>query len=252
MCARRLLIPAFLLLCLAVATAARAGEAKVYPLNGRLYAEIGGYVSAPSGPMTGQFDQITGGASFQFGIGLRGIPATLGIGAHQTELSSTTWTTGESGYFSYGGNSGYGDLSLHRSLDVRGADLVFRLEPERWWIRPFLEIRGGFLQIHCTWSLSATVNGELLGQEKTGNITWSWGYGGGLRLEPFRVLHSAEGDIAFFVSFGVRQVHAGPLRYLEPRGSNIGGVYTYTFSIDEPSYRAIEPFLLLGFESRSP
>jgi hypothetical protein len=249
--ARRPLTFALLLLSLRATSPAQA-EAKVYPLDGRLYAEIGGYVSAPTGPMTREFDQITGGASFQFGVGLKGIPATLGIGMHQTEMGSTTWATGESGYFSYSGNSGYGDLYLRRALDVRGVDLVFRLEPERWWIRPFLEIRGGILQIWCKWSLATSTNSELLGEEKTGDIGWSWAYGGGLRMEPFRVHHFPAGDIAWFVSFGMRQVHAGPLRYLEPRGSSIGGVYTYTFSIVEPSYRALEFFLLLGFESRSP
>jgi hypothetical protein len=249
--ARRLLPLPFLLVSLGAATSARAGEPGVHPLRGRLYADLGGYVSVPSGPMTRDFDQTTGGGSFQFGIGLKGIPATLGISAHQTGLGSTTWSTGEAGYYSYGGRSGFGYLDLHRTLDVRGADLVFRLEPERWRVRPFLEIRGGFLQIHCTYRLSATVNGELYAEEETGNITWSWGYGGGFRIEVYRLPPTPTGDLALTVSLGVRRVFAGNLRYLQPQGSDVGGVRTYGFSIDQPPFRAIEPFLLLGFESRS-
>ena len=238
--------------CARLGASAQAAELVVIHLEGRLYAEVGGYGSVPNGPMTEQFDQTTGGGSFQFGIGLKGIPATLGIAAHETALASDSWSTGESGYFSYNGSSGFGNLYLRRTLDVRGADLVFRLEPERWRIRPFLEARGGFLQIHCTWALAATVNGQLLSEEKTGDTTWSWGYGAGFRIEPFRPSHFPSGDIAWFVSLGVRQVFAGALRYLEPRGSQVGGVTTYAFSIAQPPFRAIEPFLVIGFESRSP
>jgi len=234
------------------ATVVHAKEPVVLKVDGRLYAEIGGYASVPNGPMTREFDQSLAGWSFQFGMGLRGIPATLGLAAHFTQMGTDSWATGESGAWDYNGSWGFGDLYLQRSLDVRGADLVFRLEPERWRIRPFLEVRGGFLQIHCTWSLAATLNGELVSEEKTGDIGWSWGYGGGLRFEPFRPDHFASGDIAWFVSVGVRQVFAGSLSYLEPRGSRVGGQQTYSFSIAQPAFRSIEPFLLIGMESRSP
>jgi hypothetical protein len=95
--ARRTILIVFVFV--APASSAQAAEPVVIPLDGRLYAELGGYVSVPNGPMTKELNQTSGGASFQFGMGLKGIPATLGIGAHQTALASDGWATGESGLF---------------------------------------------------------------------------------------------------------------------------------------------------------
>jgi hypothetical protein len=106
------------------ATVVHANEPVVLEVDGHLCVEVGGYVSVPNGPMTREFNHRLTGWSFQFGMGLSGIPATLGL--------------------------------------------------------------------------------------------------------------------------------AGALSYLEPSGSRVGGQQTYSFSIVQPSFRSIEPFLLIGLESRSP
>ena len=238
------------------ATSAHAADVENKPgFRGRLYAELGAYAAIPRGTMTHEFDGTLTGFSFAFGIGRKGIPATLGIAAHETLMSTNGWRTGRSGVFIYDGQTGFGDLYLSRRLDVRGADLVLRLEPEDWRVRPFVELRGGILQLHCTWTLDATVtmgNRPLDEREETGNITWSWGYGAGLRIQIYRSDFGRVGDIVFLVSLGVRAVRAGALRYLEPRTTLVGGQPTYSFSIAQPAFQSIEPFILLGFESRSP
>jgi hypothetical protein len=219
--------------------------------RGRLYADLGGYLAIPHGPMTKDFDGTLTGFSFGFGVGLRGIPATLGLAAHETLVSTRKWRTGESGAFFHNGRTGFGDLFLGRRLDVRGVDLVLRAEPEDWRVRPFVEVRGGFLQMHCTRTLEATVSdgaGPLEESEKTGNIAWSWAYGGGLRVQFYRHDFGSVGDVVWLVSLGVRVVRSGEVRYLEPRTSQ----GTTTFAISQPAFQSIEPFLLIGFESRSP
>jgi hypothetical protein len=245
-----------LLLVAGAATSAHAadGEKKlVFP--GRLYVDLGAYAAVPRSTMTRDFDGTLTGFSFAFGIGRKGIPATLGLAAHETLMSTSSWRTGASGVFIYNGQTGFGDLYLKRRLDVRGADLVLRLEPESWRVRPFVELRGGFLQIHCTWTLDATVvlgDPPLDEREETGNLTWSWGYGAGLRIQIHRSDFGSVGDILFLVTLGVRAVHAGALRYLEPRTAQVGGQPTYSFAIAQPAFRSLEPFILIGLESRSP
>lgn len=235
---------------------AQAAETTIRGVSGRLYADLGTHAVVPSGPMTRHFDQTMLGFSFEFGVGLRGIPLTLGLGVYEDLMGSDSWATGESGLWIYDGNVVLGDLYLGRHLDVRGIDLVVRLEPETWRFRPFLELRGGIAQIHCTWTLQATVPELLLvdqvvEQEKTGNITARWGYGAGLRIEAYRLPPAREGTLALIVSLGIRRSHAGSLRYLEPAGSRVGPTTTYAFAIAQPPFVAWEPFLLLGFESRS-
>jgi hypothetical protein len=245
-----------LLLFAGTVTSAHAADAENKPgFQGRLYADLGAYAAIPRGTMTHDFDGTMTGFSFAFGIGRKGIPATLGIAAHETLMSTNDWRTGASGVFIYDGQTGFGDLYLGRRLDVRGADLVLRLEPEGWWVRPFVELRGGILQLHCTWTLDATVtvgDGPLDEREETGDITWSWGYGAGLRIQVYRSDFGSVGDIVFLVSFGVRAVRAGALRYLEPHTTLVGGQPTYSFSIAQPAFQSLEPFILVGFESRSP
>jgi hypothetical protein len=233
-------------------TLARADEPEPKPgFRGRLYADLGGYLAIPRGPMTRDFDGALTGFSFGFGVGLRSIPATLGLAAHETLASTKKWKTSESGAFYYNGRTGFGDLTLGRRLDVRGLDLVLRVEPEDWRVRPFAEIRGGILQMYCTWRLDATVtdgSGPLGETEETGNIAWSWAYGGGLRVQVYRQDFGSVGDVVWLVSLGVRAVHSGDLRYLEPRTSQ----GTTAFAISQPAFQSLEPFLLIGLESRSP
>jgi hypothetical protein len=244
-----------LFLLAAIPARARAGEPVVVEgVQGRLYVDLGAYAGVPRSPMTRDFDGTLAGFSLGFGIGLKGIPATLGLVAHQTLLGSTSWNTGESGLITYDGQTGFGDFHLTRSLDVRGVDLVLRLEPERWRVRPFVELRGGILQLHCTWTLDATLTsgGDPIDErEETGNITWSWAYGGGVRIQVYRSDFGSRGDIVWLVSLGLRAVRAGALRYLEPRSATVGGQRTYSFAIAQPAFQSFEPFLLIGIESRS-
>jgi len=79
------------------ATAVHANEPVVLKVDGRLYVEIGGYVSVPNGPMTREFDQRLTGWSFQFGMGLSGIPATVGLAAHFTQVATDSWAPASQG-----------------------------------------------------------------------------------------------------------------------------------------------------------
>jgi hypothetical protein len=42
------------------------------------------------------------------------------------------------------------------------------------------------------------------------------------------------------------------LRYLEPHSTTVGGQRTYSLAIAQPAFQSFEPFVLVGFESRSP
>jgi hypothetical protein len=201
--------------------------------------------------MTKEFSEVMPGMSFNFGLGLRGIPLTIGLGYQQEFISSTSWSTNKTGLFIYNDQWSYGTLHLSRDLDVRHFDAVLHLEPEWHRFRPFIEVLGGTSQIFCDWSLSTTY-GSGLTQEHTGGLTWTWGYGAGIRIEPFRPYADKRGSLALVVSLGVRRRLAGKLRFLEPHGNALGGVETVSFSITEPKFDVIQPYLFIGIVSRSP
>ena len=202
--------------------------------------------------MTTAFAGLLPTVGLHFGMGLRGIPLTLGLGFHQELIANQTWSSSETGVFAYGGNVGFGTLHLSRRLEARHFDVVLRLEPEWRRFRPYLELLGGTSQIFCVSTLSATLGSNLYSQEDTGGLTWSYGYGAGIRFEPFHPMVVSRGSLALVVTVGARRMFAGPLTYLEPRGTVVGGVQSTTISIKEANFDVIEPYLLIGLESRSP
>jgi hypothetical protein len=74
------------------------------------------------------------------------------------------------------------------------------------------------------------------------------GLRGGVRVQVYRHDFGSVGDIVWLVSLGVRAVYSGDLRYLEPLTSQD----TIAFAISRPSFQSLEPFLLIGLESRPP
>jgi hypothetical protein len=111
---------------------------------------------------------------------------------------------------------------------------------------------GDTSQIFVTWSLSATLNSGALASETAGSLSWSWGYGAGIHVEPWRWDGGKGGPVAFVVTLGVRRMFAGQLHCPKPGESNIAGQNTTVFSTATPHVDLLEPYLLLGIEGRSP
>jgi hypothetical protein len=225
---------------------------RAYGADGHAYLDAGGLLGIPSGELAKQTSKTAFGFGFHFGVGgLKGIPLTFGLGMHEEYLASYSQSLGW-GYVQYGDKSGFGQVTLSRGLEVRHFDAILRLEPDWHWVRPYLELIGGTSQIFATWSISATLGSKLQEGESSGNLSWSWGYGAGIRVEPWRSMEGPRGSLSWVITLGVRRMYAGHLRYQEPSTSTIDGQRTTVFSTVIPHFEMVEPYLLVGLAFWSP
>ena len=237
-----------------VAAAAESPEPKVIvvPIFERLFLDAGVLAAWPRGNLVGPFGDAHAGVSLHFGVGLRKIPVAFGIGFHETSLTGGSYASSDTGGYDINGNIGFGRLYLSQSVTVRHFDAFIRLEPDWRRIRPYLELLGGTSQIFVVSTLSATVGGTLDTTETNGDLTWEWGFGGGIRCEPLRPWFFPTGSISLVLSAGVRQMYAGPLHYLGTHTEWVDGRTQTVADLHESNYRTIEPYLTIGFSSRGP
>jgi hypothetical protein len=224
----------------------------VVPVFERLFIDAGALAAWPQEKLAGPFGDAHAGLSLHFGVGLRRIPIAFGIGFHETSLTGRTIASSDTGLYDINGRVGMGRLYLSQSATVRHFDAFVRLEPDWRRVRPYLELMGGTSQIFVTSTLSATVGGELDSSETNGDLTWAWGYGAGVHVEPFRTSTSPAGSLSLVISAGVRWMNAGPLRYLATASQSIGGEMQTVASLNEANYRTVEPYLTVGFVARGP
>jgi hypothetical protein len=238
----------------ATKAAAEVHEPKiiVVPIFERLFVDAGVLAAWPRGDLTGPFGDVHPGVSLHFGVGLRKIPIAFGIGFHETSLTGGSSASSDTGIYDINGQIGIGRLYLSQSATVRHFDAFVRLEPDWRRVRPYLELLGGTSQIFVVSTLSATFGGQLDSTETNGDLTWEWGYGGGIRCEPLRPWLYPTGSISLVVSAGVRWVNAGPLRYLGTRSEMLGGQAQTVVNLYEANYRTVEPYLTIGIASRGP
>jgi len=246
------LLSVFLLVCGDSSTEAESAKVKVIHIAifERLFLDAGGVVAFPRGELSRAFGDVHTGWNLHFGIGLRRIPIAFGIGGHETSLSSGSYATNVDGIYAINGQIGLGQLYLSQSATVRHFDAFVRLEPDWRRFRPYLELLGGTSQIFAISTLTAAISGVVSSEETSGNLTWEWGYGAGMKVEPLQPWKSPVGSLSLVVSLGVRSVFAGPLRYFQAHNTPVEGRTMAEVGLAESSYRTIEPYLSIGFASR--
>jgi hypothetical protein len=216
----------------------------------RIFVDAGVLVAFPNGALSGSFGEVHPGVALHFGVGLRRIPVALGIGFHETSLSGAECVSSDAGIWIVNGNVGVGRLYLSQSASLRHFDAFVRLEPDWRRFRPYLELLGGTSQIFVISTASDSLGNKLAREETNGDLTWEWGYGAGIRLEPFAAWAHPSGSLSVVVSLGIRRVVAGPLHYLQPRSTLVGSQSGLELTTGEASCRTTEPYLTVGLASR--
>jgi hypothetical protein len=98
-------------------------------VEGRFYLEAGPMLGIPVGELGHETGRTVYGFDLHFGVGIKHIPLTFGLGMHEEYISYDRWSTGSSGHYQYGDTWGVGQLCLSRSVEVRHFDTIVRLEP---------------------------------------------------------------------------------------------------------------------------
>lgn len=172
---------------------AQGGE----PLRG--YGAVEGAVGFSSGSLLGKAG-ITPGWQFEFGVGPRVLPLTLGVAMGEWFLQNE--------------NSA---ASVY-SVDVRHVDLVLRLEPDWRWVRPFVSASVGVAALYLT--PTGDFGHEDAEQQ---DLALNRGLSLGVDLELWgRRRNGENGTGALTLTLGVRGSETGPLFYLPYAAESVG------------------------------
>jgi hypothetical protein len=217
-------------------------------VEGRAYVAFDGQAAVARGEMSRLVPGLTPGWDFRFGVGLRGIPLTVGLGGGALAYSSQSFA-GPSGIFSRGDEVGFGPTTLDRSTEMRHFDLLVRLEPEWRWIRPFAEATVGTAQFFVSTRLSTDWQGlELESAEASKSPTLGWGWAVGLNVEPFQIYSSPQGTLGLAFSAGLRGFDSLPVQYSVPLPNDPQG----RFLAARSRFQMLAPFFGVVLVSRSP
>jgi hypothetical protein len=218
----------------------------------RIFVDAGVLVAFPRGALSGPLGEVHSGVALHFGVGLRRIPLAFGIGFHETSLSGAEYASSDVGIWVVNGNVGVGRLYLSQSASIRHFDAFVRLEPDWKRFRPYLELLGGTSQIFVTSTASDSLGNRVATDETGGDLSWEWGYGAGIRIEPLAAWGNPRGSLSLVVSLGIRRVAAGSIHYLQTRSTMVGSQSGLELATSEAGYLTTEPYLTVGLVSRGP
>jgi hypothetical protein len=192
-CSAVLLVTTFGLAARASDDPPKGGE----PLRG--YGALEGALGFSSGSLVGHAG-ITPGWQFEFGVGPRVLPLTLGVAMGQWFLAHENAAP-----------------SVY-SVDVRHVDLVLRLEPDWRWVRPFLSASVGVAALYLT----VTDDSRATGDEQQ-DLALSRGLSLGVDIELWgRRRNGESGTGALTLTLGMRGSETGPLFYLPYEAPSVG------------------------------
>jgi hypothetical protein len=224
-----------------------ATESEAHALEGRAYVSLDGQVGVARGEMGQRLPGTNPGWDFRFGVGLRGIPLTLGLGASALTYSSQSWDGGSRGLVIRDGDIGFGPTTWVRTAEMRHFDVVLRLQPEWRRARPFVEVSAGTAQFFIGQSLSTDWQGLVLeSSEASRPLAFAWGWGAGLEVEPWRIYSGPEGTLGLAISVGVRGRRSLPAEYAVPSRDPQGALVAARTALD-----MVAPFVGVAIVSRS-
>jgi hypothetical protein len=201
--------------------AAATDDARAEGIRGQvgLGAEVG-VISALRGPE----NALRPGLNLEFGIGPKKLPFTFGIGAGVLFLDRTSTYVGTN-IHSDGSTITIAPVNYVESLEFRRLELVFRVQPDFRYVRPFVSASAGYAAV--TFSQS---EGNDYHREAQLSDAFVRGLAAGVDIDPFKRFQNGKG--ALVITAGVRAWETGPMDLHSP---------------DTPSgaLRVISPFVAL-------